>query len=348
MGGIKGALGRITKATVFWPIVILLLMFAIAGIFVPDFFSLAVRDGHLFGRLIDILNRSTHIMVIAVGLTLVIATGGIDISVGSVVAISGAVAASLIGGKLVINGDQQTFVTSYPMWLAILAALGAACLAGLWNGVLITKLKMQPIVATLILLVAGRGIAQLITNGQIITIYYAPYFFWGNGFLLGLPFTIFLVGGVAFITYLVTRKTAFGLFIEAVGINPTASRYSGINADDIKMLLYVFSGLCAGISGILVSSEIKCADGNNAGFLFELDAILAVVIGGTSMNGGRFTILGSIIGALILQALRTIILAFGVPSEVIPLVKSVVVVVICFLQSEQLRNLIHTRARAAI
>ena len=338
-------LQRFIKSKVFWPLIILAAILLFGEIFTKDFFVVTVRDGHLFGILIDILNRSSQIMVIAVGLTFVIATAGIDISVGAVVAISGAVAASLIGGKLVINGSTQSFVTNFPMWFAILAAVGVATLLGFWNGMLITRLRMQPIIATLILMVAGRGIAQLITGGQIITVYYAPYFYIGNGFLFMLPFPIFIVALVLLFAALITRKTALGLFIEAIGTNPTASKFSGIRADNIKLAIYMFSGFCAGVSGLLVSSNVKCADGNNAGLLFELDAILAVVIGGTSMSGGRFTLIGSVIGALIIQSLTTTILAFGVPSQVTTLVKAVVVVLICFIQSEQFRRIFANKRR---
>ena len=135
-------------------------------------------------------------MLVALGMTLVIATRGIDISVGAVVAIAAAVAALMIGGELVVKDGVQTHVSRFPMGLAIVAALAVAALCGLWNGLLVAKVGMQPIIATLILMVAGRGIAQLITGGQIITVYYAPFFFLGNGFLLGLPFALFIAAAV--------------------------------------------------------------------------------------------------------------------------------------------------------
>ncbi|HUX50396.1 MAG TPA: ABC transporter permease [Spirochaetia bacterium] len=338
-----GRLGRITASKMFWPFVVLGLILLFNLIFTKGFFNLDIRDGHLFGTTIDILNRSAQIMIIAIGLTLVIATHGIDISVGSVVAISAAMAALLIGGKLVLRGDVQEYVTLVPMPVAILAAVGVAGLAGGWNGLLVSRLKIQPIVATLILMVAGRGVAQLITSGQIITIYYKPFFFLGNGFLFGLPFTVYIVAVVLAFTVFMTRRTALGLYIESIGVNPTASRYSGIKPERIIFWVYVFGSICAGIAGLIVASNVKSADGNNAGDLFELDAILAVVLGGTSLNGGKFYLGGSVIGALIIQSLTTTIYAQGVPPEITLVVKALVVFAVTMLQSESFRKMVFGR-----
>lgn len=323
----------------FWPLMVLLLLVIINVFLTKDFFVIEWKDGRFSGILVDILNRSTYIGIIAIGLTLVIATGGIDISVGSVVAISGAVAAYLIGGELVLQGDQQILVTRTPMVVAIPAALAVALVLGMWNGVLVTRWKIQPIVATLILMVSGRGIAQLVTNGQIITIYYTPYFFIGNGTFLGIPFSLYLLLAVLALVIVITRKTALGLFLESIGVNRTASRYSGIQERRIVFWSYAFCAFCAGVSGLLVSSNVKSADGNNAGDLFELDAILAVVIGGTSLNGGKFSLGGSILGAIIIQTLTTTIYSIGVPPQVNLVIKSIVVFLVSMLQSENFRAL---------
>src|SRR5207248_9897941 len=135
-----------------------------------------------------------------------------------------------IGGQLVVKDGVQTYVSRFPMGLALASALAVALLAGLWNGLLVAGVGMQPIIATLILMVAGRGIAQLITGGQIITVYYAPYFFLGNGYLLGLPFALFIAAAVFAALLLLTRRTALGLFIQAVGINPSAAHVAGVPA----------------------------------------------------------------------------------------------------------------------
>lgn len=325
----------------FWPIVTIALLILFNLVSNPHFFAVTIKDGHLYGSVIDVLNRAAPLMIISLGLTLVIATHGIDISVGAVVAISAAVAASMIGGQLVLSGGtgmQDTTLFALP-WV-IVAALGVALFFGMWNGVLISFFGMQPIIATLILLVAGRGIAQLITSGQIITIYYSPYYYIGNGYALGLPFSLFIVAAVAAVLLVLTRRTALGMFIEAVGINPTASRLTGIRSRTITFWTYAICGLCAGIAGLIVSSNVKSADGNNAGLLFELDAILAVVLGGTSLAGGKFTLLGSLLGALIIQSLTTTIYAAGVPPEVTQVVKALVVFLVSILQSTRVRDLL--------
>lgn len=341
-------LRRWTAKHHFWAVAVLVLLLAYNLIADPKFFALEIRDGHLYGSTIDILNRAAPLMIIAMGLALVIATHGIDISVGAVVAISGAVAAAMIGGQLVLSGGTgMEDVTQSPLVVVIPCALGVALVCGMWNGVLVSWFGLQPIVATLILLGTGRGVAQLITNGQIVTIYYSPYYVIGNGFLLGVPFSLFIVAVVAAVLLLLTRKTALGLFIEAIGINRVASRLAGIRARTITFAVYAVCGLCAGIAGLIVSSNVKSADGNNAGLLFELDAILAVVLGGTSLNGGRFYLLGSILGALIIQTLTTTIYAVGVAPEVTLVVKGLVVFAVSILQSDRVKAALAQGRRTA-
>ncbi|RYY77946.1 MAG: ABC transporter permease [Comamonadaceae bacterium] len=314
-----------------WPVVTLLLLLALNTAFNSSFLRLQWRDGHLYGSLIDILNRAAPLALVSLGMTLVIATRGIDISVGAVVAIAAAVAAWMIGGAVTPDASR------FPLWMALLAAVGVATVCGFWNGLLVAKIGMQPIIATLILMVAGRGIAQLITGGQIITIYYAPFFFLGSGYLLGLPFSLFIVAALFAVLYLAITRTALGLFIQAVGINPTAARVAGIQSRRLVVGAYAFCGLCAGIAGLLISSNVKSADGNNAGQLLELDAILAVTLGGTALTGGRFSLVGSVIGALIIQTLTYAIYSLGVPPEINLVVKAVVVFLVMLLQSPEFR-----------
>ena len=209
-------------------------------------------------------------------------------------------------------------------------------LAGLWIGILVAFVGIQPIIATLILMVAGRGIAQLITQGQIVVFIHEPFQYLGSGFLCGIPFPIVLVAAVFVCTYVLTRKTGLGLFIEAIGANSTASRFMGIREKQIKLAVYMFCGLCAGIAGLIVCADIKAADANNAGLFLELDAIAAVIIGGT-LWGGRFTLLGSIIGTLIIQSLTTTILTRGIAPEVTLVFKAVVIIAVALIQSEKFR-----------
>jgi ribose/xylose/arabinose/galactoside ABC-type transport system permease subunit len=250
-----------------WPVTGLLLLLLFNLLFTEGFFHIEVRDGRLYGVLIDILNHGSKAMLLAFGMALVIATSGVDLSVGAVMAIARAVAAQLIN------------MEGVPFPVVIAAALGVAVLAGGWNGLLVGPFAIQPIVATLILMVAGRGVAQLITNGQIITFTDHRLTFVGNGSLLGLPFPVLLSLGMLGLTVAMTRKTAIGLFIESVGDNQSASIYAGVNGTTVKFLVYVFSGFCAGLAGLVAASNIKCADANHAGLFLELDAILAVVVG---------------------------------------------------------------------
>lgn len=321
----------LTGKRIFWPLMALAVLMAFNLFFTPNFFRIEVKMGHLYGNVIDIIKNAAPIMLLAIGLTLVIATHGIDISVGSVVAISAGVVAMLIGGDL--QG-----VPKYPIPLAMAAAVFVSVLAGMWNGMLVSRVGMQPIIATLILFVAGRGIAMVATNAMHVWLYAKPFALLGQGYFLGLPISIYLVVALLLLTSLVTRRTALGLFIEAVGINPTAARFAGISAKNILFWVYTFSGFCAGVSGLVVSSTVMSADGNNDGALFEMNAILAVVLGGTSLNGGKFYLLGSMVGALIVQTLTTTIYAFGVPPEIAQVVKAIVVFIVCLLQSDRFRT----------
>jgi simple sugar transport system permease protein len=319
---------RIVAHPLFWPLATLALLLLGNGLWNPGFLALQWRDGHLYGNLVDIGNRAAPLALVALGMTLVIAVRGLDISVGAVVAIAATVAAWMIGG-----GEHSRF----PLWAVIVAPLLVAAACGLWNGLLVVKVGMQPIIATLILMVAGRGVAQLIGDGQILTIYYPPYFYLGNGFLLGLPFALFVVAAVFVLLQLLLGRTALGLFVRAIGHNPRAARVAGIKARLIAVLLYVFCAFSAGLAGLLISSNVKSADANNAGQLMELDAILAVTLGGTLLDGGRFSLAGSLIGALIIQTLTATIYAIGVPAQVNMLIKALLVFAVMLLQSPQFR-----------
>jgi ribose/xylose/arabinose/galactoside ABC-type transport system permease subunit len=335
----------ILRHRLFWPLVTLAILVAVNAAFNPNFLKLQWQGGHLYGSLIDIVKGASALILVSLGMTLVIATRGIDISVGAVVAIAAAVAAWMIGGSLVVVDGVPTQVSRFPLWAALAVALAVALACGAWNGLLVSFVGMQPIVATLILMVAGRGVAQLITNGQIITVYYAPYFFIGNGYLAGLPFAFLLALAVFAALWLLTRRTALGLFIEAVGINPSAAHVAGLPARRITFWVYAFCGACAGVAGLIVSSTVRSADGNNAGTLMELDAILAVTLGGTALTGGRFSLAGSVIGALIIQTLTYAIYSLGVPPEINLVVKAGVVFAVMLLQSAEVRRTLALIAR---
>jgi simple sugar transport system permease protein len=286
------------------------------------FLKITLLDGHLYGVPIDILTQGSRTMLVALGMTLVIATGGVDLSVGSVVAITGAICAVLLQG-------------GHPLALTLAAALGAGLLAGSANGLLVARLGVQPIVATLILMVAGRGVAQLIVDGQVIIIKHGAFDYLANGFLLGLPVAPLLVVALYLATHLALRRTALGLFVEAVGDNETASRFAGLAAARIKALAYVFCGACAGLTGVLAAANIRAADAYRAGENMELDALFAVVVGGTALTGGRFSILGTIVGALLIQTLTTTMYNLGVPPAIAPVPKALLIIGVSLLQSEK-------------
>lgn len=301
-------------------LIALAVVLLLIGLISPGFFSVTVQNGRLYGSLIDVGVRVAPVALLAIGMTLVIATRGIDLSVGAVMAITGAVAASLVA-----EGQPVAVV------LVVALALGLAC--GLWNGVLVAFLDIQPIIATLILMVAGRGIAQLITGGVILTFNSDSFSFLGSGAVLGIPMPILIWLAVGVGVGLTVRRTALGLLIEAVGINRRATQLVGVRARFLILATYAISGLCAATAGMIVTADIHGADANNAGLWLELDAILAVVIGGTSLAGGRFSITASLVGALIIQALNTGILMSGWPPEFNLIVKAVVIVAILTLQS---------------
>jgi Ribose/xylose/arabinose/galactoside ABC-type transport systems, permease components len=331
-------MNRMMKHHLFWPLSVLGALLLFNLVYSPDFFSIKMQGGQLYGNLIDILNFGAPLILVAIGMTLVIATKGIDLSVGSVVAIAGAMSCLTISK----GADQNSLGL-------VLGAVGLALVlslaTGLWNGLLVCGFGIQPIIATLILMVAGRGIAQLITDGQIITLSSDRYKFIGAGSLAALPFSIFVVAAVFAAAALLTRRTALGLFIESVGTNPEASRLAGVRSNVVVLVVYMFCGLCAGIAGLLLSSNVSSADGNNAGLWYELDAILAVVIGGTSLNGGRFYLTGTLVGALIIQTLSTTIYSVGIAPEITLVVKAFVVLAVCLIQSESFRQAIAQRWR---
>ncbi len=327
----------LTRSNLFWPVLALVAILVFDALVTPGFLSLRIQDGHLYGSLIDILKNGTPTALIALGMTLVVATRGIDLSVGATVAISAALACSWIASSPDPTSGGSALV-------GVLLALGLAAVLGLWNGFLVSVLGIQPIIATLVLMTAGRGLAQLITDGQIITVANPLFAQLGGGFLLGLPVSVILAAVLFALVALVTRRTALGMLIESVGINPSAARLAGVRARGITVAVYVFTALCAGIAGLMISSNVTAADANNAGLWIELDAILAVVIGGTLLSGGRFSIVGTLVGALVLQTLTTTVYSVGIAPEVTLVFKAVVIIAVCLLQSPKTRALLHRRA----
>ena len=301
-------------------------LLALAGVLLinwllfPNFFRITWQDGRLFGSLIDVINRGAPVAILAIGMTGVIATKGVDLSVGAIMAVCGAVAATMV-------------VAGYPTPVAVIAALAVGLACGLWNGFLVAVLDIQPIIATLVLMVAGRGIAQLITEGSIVTFNDPALIFIGTGSFLGLPMAAVIALVLMVVVTFLVRRTAIGLFIQAIGVNRAAASLAGIRSRMLLMLVYALSGFCAAIAGIVVAADIRGADANNSGLWLELDAILAVVIGGTSLLGGRFSIPMAVVGALIIQAMNTGILVSGFRPEFNLIVKAGMIILILLIQS---------------
>jgi len=335
---------KVTESRLFFPFVALALILLFDLIFIPGFFHLEIKQGHLYGNLIDVLRNSAPTIMLAMGMTLVIATGGIDLSVGAVMAIAASTACimlnpNLVGLKLAdVTREADPAYSASPLFLVFLVPLIISAICGLWNGLLVAYGKIQPMVATLILMIAGRGIAQLVTNAIKIIIYNGTFLQLGNGWLFLLPAALYIAAIVFAIAWVATRKTSLGMFIESVGINSRSSFFSGINEKKIKLIAYIFCGVCAGIAGLVAVSSIRTSDANQVGLYFELDAILAVIIGGTLLSGGRFSLLASAIGALVIQATTTSSLAIGVPASALIAVKAVVVIVVILLYSQQVRD----------
>jgi len=318
--------GWFSGGTLWWPVMSLGLLLVFNLVTQPSFFRVVVQNGHLYGTVVDILNQGSKVMLLSMGMTLVIGTGGVDLSVGSVMAIIGALAAILV------TTTGLPFVAVLVICLAVGVGLGA------WNGLLVTRLRIQPMIATLILMVVGRGVAMLLTGGKIITFENPGLVYFGNGHFLGLPFTVSLVAVVFGVTSWMTRRTAIGLFVEASGDNEVASGFCGAPVRMVKVMVYGFSGGCAALAGLVATSNIKAADASRVGEFMELDAIFAVLVGGTALTGGRYSLVGSMVGAVLIQTLTTTMYNLGMPPAIAPVPKAVVILLACLMQSEAFRG----------
>jgi len=273
------------------------------------------------------LTQVATIVIVGVGMTLVIATGGIDLSVGSLMAISGALAPIIFLGKIAPIGEIHLAVG-----VAMIVAVLVAGAFGWFNGWLITRFRIQPIIATLVLFIAGRGIAQVSTNGNLQP-FKVPAFQWiGLGRWLGAPVQVVIMLVLVVAAMWALKSSLFGRQILAIGGNERAARLSGVPVASVKRWVYCISGLCSGIAGLVVIAINSSSDANLVGMGMELDAIAAVAVGGTLLSGGRATIWGTLLGALIIQLVRYTLLANGVPDDVAKLVKAGLIVAAVWLQ----------------
>ncbi len=327
---------KITGQPLFLPIFCMILVMFVNiiydvsnGNFAFNFFTISIRNGVLYGRLIDILNRGSEVAILAIGMTLVVSSSaGTDISVGSVMSLAASFCCMLLAGY----GVSSTSTLAVPLLVGVLAGILLGGVCGAFNGLLVAKLNVQPMVATLILYSAARAIGLLLCNNMIVYVRNDAFKVFG-GYTGFMPTPIIIAAVCIAVAALILKKTALGLYIQSVGINKKASRIAGINSERIIFLCYMICGLCAGIAGIVASSRISSADSNNIGLSFELDAILAVALGGNSLGGGKFRLAGSIIGAYTIQAITTTLYALGVSTEQAPVYKAIVVIIIVAIQA---------------
>lgn len=293
--------------------------------FTPNFASLQTLNVNL--------TQVAPIVIVAVGMTLVIATGGIDLSVGSLMAIAGALAPMIFLGKLFPVGNVYITVA-----LAILVAISASTLFGTFNGWLIGRFNIQPIVATLVLFIAGRGIAQVLTNGNLQPFKLPEFQFIGLGRVFGVPVQVIIMLAAALIAAWALRNTVFGRQLLAIGGNEKAAILSGIPVKRVKTFAYAISGALAGLAGLIVIAINSASDANLVGLGMELDAIAAVAVGGTLLAGGQASVSGTVLGALIIQLVRYTLLANGVPDAAALVVKAAIIVFAVWLQQQGRRR----------
>ena len=325
----------------FWAIIGIALLLLVNTIKNPAYLAISVNPttGLLTGNVLDILRISAPIIMIALGMTFVIATEGIDLSVGSMMAVGGAVAMQTLSTL-----DSNSVGA---MFTAIGLALLLAIVLGAINGILVAVVGLQPFISTLIMMLAARGIARVITDGQNTNATNEPFRQLANGQILGLPTSFVLAIAIVVLIALTMRRTALGLMIESIGINPKASRLAGIRPRPILIGVYVLSAALAAVGGLFSVSEVMTVSVGGTGNLMELDAILAVVIGGTSLAGGKFSILGSTIGALLIATLNKTVLFLGIPAAATPAFKALVIIALVLLQSERIRSFAFGRTKSS-
>ena len=302
------------RITIQREIIVLLAMLVFNLLFTQHFWSLQTFNVNL--------TQVVTIVIVGIGMTLVVATGGIDLSVGASMAISGALAPMLFMNIPGAGGIALAFV------LPILAA--AAC--GVFNGLLVTKLSVQPIVATLVLFIAGRGIAQVVTDGSL-QAFNNPAFQWiALGKVGGVPFQVLLMFALVALFAWIVRKTLFGQYLLITGGNEKAAYLCGVPTARIKLIAYTLCAALAGLAGLISISVNSSSDANVVGLGSELDAIAAVAVGGTALTGGKAYIGGTLIGALIIQLLRFTLLAHGIPDAAALVVKAAIIIAAVYVQ----------------
>jgi ribose transport system permease protein len=273
---------------------------------------------------LNVLRQISINLCLSIGMTMVILSGGIDLSVGSVLALSGAVAAGLLKNGIVLS--RWSVALQFTVFGAIVTGIAIGLTAGWTNGFVITRLRVPPFVATLGMLSIARGLTQLWTGNFPVTNLGNEFGFIGTGYWMGVPMPVWISAALVMIFTFVTRRTRFGRYLYAVGGNERAAMLSGLAVDRIKRRVYMLGGALAGIGGLLLAARLDAAD-PKVGIGYELDSIAAVVIGGTSLSGGRGSIFGTVLGCLIIGVLNNGLVLLGVSPDWQLVVKGVVIVV---------------------
>jgi len=275
------------------------------------------------------LSQVATIAIVALGMTLVIASRGIDLSVGATMALAGALAPYFFLSSFGVENPLLGLL--FGIILALLAGLAS----GLFNAWLINRFSIQPIVATLVLFIAGRGLAQVLTSGRLQVFDNPAFEFIGTGRVLGLPVQALLALVFALILSWVVQRTTYGRYLLAVGGNEKAARLSGVAVNKVRLITYGICGVLAAVAGLVVSAINSASDANQTGLLMELDAIAAAVVGGASLMGGRAPIIGALLGAMIIQLVRYTLLANGVLDAYALIAKAVIIILAVYAQQSR-------------
>lgn len=331
---------KIFKNQIFIPLAALLILAVFNFIADPEFFKITLgvnSDGNpvLSGNLMTILDYGSELAILAIGMTLVTAAcGGQDISVGATIAIAGSVILRVLCGR-----DSRPETLQAPIIVAFLVACVVAMLFGAFNGVLVAVFKIQPMVATLILFTAGRSIAAWINNNELPIVSDKTFAIFG-GFIPGIPIPtpFFIAVGCVILIMLVLKFTNLGLYTQSVGINESSSRLNGLNPEFIKFLSFVILGLCVAVAALIKVSRLSSINYSVIAKDIEMDAILAVALGGNALSGGKFNMTASILGAYVIQFLTTTLYKFKVQSDALPAYKAVVVILLVVLSAPVVRE----------
>lgn len=331
-------LTELLRKPLLWGVIAILLLLVVNVLKDPTYLAIRVNptNGNLAGNLLDILRASAPILLVATGMSLVIATAGIDLSVGSVMAVAGATSMQYLQ-----SADASSSVGAALTAIGMSIAIGAVL--GMISGALVAYVGLQPFITTLVMMLAGRGLAKVITSGQNTTATNEQFRWLANGYVFGFPVVFLLALVIALLIMLVVRRSALGMMILSIGINPRASRMAGIKPAGLLITVYALSGALAAIAGMFAVSSVMTVDVSQTGYQMEMDAILAVVVGGGSLAGGKLSMGGAAVGALLIATLDKTVVFLGVPSSATPAFKATVILILFLLQADNVRNLLRSR-----